>query len=452
MEDKGEEAEDKGNHAEDKPEGAEDKGKEAASELLKIVRARIAATKRHESQPEIVVHIYGFKKGLKRVYHNLCIDPRSVGNFSNFLRGFNEFDGNVTYISLDTPKATMTKLRSDFYLHWRKPHCQNIILGVPTDEDFTDLLTTTVIPQNTDGHVIFIDSPSFEKVLDNTTGNQPTIDLGSLIRAKPLPKEPIPEYEAQAPAEPDFDEKLYVAWANLDKQLSLRPDTVGTEVGAASSAPSDRPFEQGTTDKTSSLVNTQACPNQPSSTTVSQPTNTNVSTSSAGAGTSRSDPSPAEIQISVPNGRLTASGERIVYQNGQGLRIDARIPHNSVDTGLLNQIQARNICNVRYLLGECQYGATCFYDHSYELTDKLYFTALRLARTQPGDSAKCDDPRCMKGHTCPRGPTCDMSRCRYPRDRDELFGMGRVWECSFPDGELTELSTDVPPYAVNSRT
>lgn len=81
------------------------------------------------------------------------------------------------------------------------------------------------------------------------------------------------------------------------------------------------------------------------------------------------------------------------------------------------------MCNQFHLLGSCDYGDDCLYDHesllsAQEKIDLTYIARLSVCQNGPF----CRDADCLCGHCCPRAK-CAGSGCRFP---DSMHGIGAI--------------------------
>ncbi|EXJ85597.1 hypothetical protein A1O1_05963 [Capronia coronata CBS 617.96] len=101
-----------------------------------------------------------------------------------------------------------------------------------------------------------------------------------------------------------------------------------------------------------------------------------------------------------------------IYQNQYGQRLDVPL---DIDKEYLKELYTKNtrLCNNFYLKGYCQFGDKCEWDHTQHLTQRQLDTFRHKARTSSCRNPFCQDPTCCLGHMCPRGPSCDISICKF---------------------------------------
>ncbi len=110
----------------------------------------------------------------------------------------------------------------------------------------------------------------------------------------------------------------------------------------------------------------------------------------------------------------------VVLVNSNGNRYDTLLPRTTPE--VLNKLQSRQessgrkICNRHHLLGYCEHGDNCIFNHdplnAVELDAQRY-----RARKQVCDSIKggylCEDPLCWCGHECPDRRMCRRNDCKF---------------------------------------
>ncbi|RSM05275.1 hypothetical protein CDV31_009673 [Fusarium ambrosium] len=101
-----------------------------------------------------------------------------------------------------------------------------------------------------------------------------------------------------------------------------------------------------------------------------------------------------------------------ILRNKNGDRIDSHLPVYSPEE--FNEVKSWKLCNNFYLLGQCLAPNKCIHDHDKQLTSDQMDVLRSIARGAPcRNGLKCDDPRCMNGHSC-RYRVCVRKDCRFP--------------------------------------
>ncbi|RMJ12135.1 hypothetical protein CDV36_008211 [Fusarium kuroshium] len=111
----------------------------------------------------------------------------------------------------------------------------------------------------------------------------------------------------------------------------------------------------------------------------------------------------------VTTSPITASP---ILRNKNGERVDSPLPVFSPEE--FNEVKGWKLCNNFYLLGQCAAPGMCRHDHDKQLTSDQIDVLRSITRGAPcRNGLKCDDPRCMNGHSC-RYRVCVRKDCRFP--------------------------------------
>jgi hypothetical protein len=136
----------------------------------------------------------------------------------------------------------------------------------------------------------------------------------------------------------------------------------------------------------------------------------------------------ASPELSPPSPDSNApTKQRQICVNARGQRVDR--PLQTSPWPRVYKLKDRKMCNQFHLLGSCDYGDDCLYDHesllsAQEKTDLTYIARLSVCQNGPF----CRDADCLCGHCCQRAK-CSGSACKFP---DGMHGI---------DASCTTLTT-----------
>lgn len=98
-----------------------------------------------------------------------------------------------------------------------------------------------------------------------------------------------------------------------------------------------------------------------------------------------------------------------IPRNSGGQRID---PIVDVSEELIEDVKKKNACKDAYLRGKCR-RMRCKFGHGVLEWQELDALKGYARRSPCRNQSKCLDASCYWGHTCPWGPKCEPSHCRF---------------------------------------
>lgn len=358
----------------------EEGGREAANQLMTVVRDHVARTLPQVSHPKIMTRIYANVGGLAETCWRSGITDQP-GAVEDFIQGFNASKLCFDFVDCGSGKERAdSKIHEYFKIYLHNVHCLQIFLGCSHDNGYARLLEELLGDARDIDKVTLLEGVPFEKELVQLKDNFKVVKFQNIFRDSKLVRNHYFGNGVKANGHspgislPNGSPKLPVL-----QPLARVPSN--TDTSSTNSGPT----------KPATWASMTATPFVP--TASSSPKTPTVKTMPHTPGIERN--------------RL---GQRID-------KLDFSIPNDDI-----RRVKKLKLCNPFFLQGECK-NKNCTHDHDYKLSRNDKKTLEYVARMTPCYyKTECDDPSCIYGHRCPQNES-DRKDCYY-KENCRFHGWG----------------------------
>nr|POE90039.1 hypothetical protein CFP56_20506 [Quercus suber] len=393
------------------------KGGEQAAELLQqIVTSWLAEDGLDHCA--VKVQAYGNVRGLSTAMYHARVSGWKERSFTSFAAGFTQFNGLCDFVDSGRRElGTQFKVLSTFLHHIKQASCRHIYFAGCHNAKYSTNLAAHLI---FGAPVTLIDTssmhPSFVKL------GLPLKELSSLFQGAPrqVAQDPIPKAKT-------FSDLLAMPVKKIsDRPSSMKPFVLLPDGYSESksnhkfsSASLSQPPKQGgisnvnLSQQKSGIVTNHKEPQHRRPKVPSQ-----LTTNAAGDHkTARHGvPKPKFTNAGLTNGDLESilmSEKRatrgLVALNSGGHRLDPFLPppEKQSSADFIRRHSAKQLCNSYHLIGFCEKGDRCTYDHR-PISLGVHNMLMRKSRSKPcRKGGACRMLFCMAGHIC------QFSNCQY---------------------------------------